>query len=93
MILQFEKLYFLDIDSHVQNIYYKFFVLMTEILRVSGRISNHGFNEYDRLQRGSPSPVASLDVMPDITGKAVGGWSGSCWSSMQHEVTLSFVAN
>lgn len=60
-------------------------LLDQEILRVSGRISNHGFNDYDRLQRGSPSPVPSLDVMPDIAGKAVGGWSGSCWSTMQHE--------
>lgn len=63
---------------------------MAEILRVSGRISNHGFSDYDRLQRGSPSPVPSLDVMPDVGGKALGSWNGNGWSSIQHEVSWVF---
>lgn len=79
--------YILGIYSHVQDVYIKTVVLMAEILRVSGRISNHGFSDYDRLQRGSPNPVASLDLMPDVGGKALGSWNGSCWSSIQHEVS------
>ncbi|KAH6766097.1 RNA-binding KH domain-containing protein [Perilla frutescens var. hirtella] len=63
-------------------------LLDQEILRVSGRISNHGFNDYDRLQRGSPNPVPSLDVMPDVGGKSLGSWNGNCWNNMQHEQRL-----
>ncbi|KAL6967856.1 hypothetical protein U1Q18_033666 [Sarracenia purpurea var. burkii] len=50
-------------------------LLNQEILRVSGMLSNHGFSDYDRLQRGSPSPMASSDIMPNlgITGLG-GGW-------------------
>ncbi|KAK6163889.1 hypothetical protein DH2020_000753 [Rehmannia glutinosa] len=48
-------------------------------------MSNHGFSDYDRLQRGSPSPVSSLDVMPDFGGKILGNWNGNGWSSIQHE--------
>ncbi|KAL7113783.1 hypothetical protein ABFS83_04G077900 [Erythranthe nasuta] len=63
-------------------------LLDQEILRVSGRISNQSFGDYDRLQRGSPSPVASLDVMPDVVGKPLGNWNGNGWSGIQHEQRL-----
>lgn len=66
---------------------------LAEILRVSGRISNHGFSDYDRLQRGSPNPVPSLDVMPDVGGKSLGSWNGNGWNNMQHEVSWGFMAN
>ncbi|KAI8523394.1 hypothetical protein RHMOL_Rhmol13G0070000 [Rhododendron molle] len=51
-------------------------LLNQEILRVSGMLSNHGFSDYDRLQRGSPSPMASSDMMPNHGPAGLGGWSG-----------------
>ena len=56
--------------------------MVTEILRVSGMISNQGLSDYDRLQRGSPSPIASIDLMPDIGGKVLGGWTGNGWNGL-----------
>ncbi|OVA02213.1 K Homology domain [Macleaya cordata] len=47
-------------------------LLNQEIIRVSG---NQGFNEYDRMQHGSPSPMSNH--MPNVGGGAsFGGWSG-----------------
>ncbi|KAK4492133.1 hypothetical protein RD792_002930, partial [Penstemon davidsonii] len=60
-------------------------LLDQEILKISGRMSNHGFSDYDRLQRGSPSPVQSLDVIPDVGGKAISNWDGNGWSIIQQE--------
>ncbi|GMP90011.1 hypothetical protein CsSME_00041339 [Camellia sinensis var. sinensis] len=51
-------------------------LLNQEILRVSGMLSNHGLSDYDRLQRGSPSPMASSDIMPNLGATGLGGWSG-----------------
>ncbi|KAK3025848.1 hypothetical protein RJ639_041296 [Escallonia herrerae] len=56
-----------------------------EILRVSGMIPNQGFSDYDRLQRGSPSPMSTLDAIPDMGGKGVGRWNGNGWNGLQHE--------
>ncbi|KAG6433517.1 hypothetical protein SASPL_105131 [Salvia splendens] len=63
-------------------------LLDQEIRRLTGRITNHGFNDYDRLQRGSPNSVPSLDVMPDVGGKGLGSWNGNGWNNMQHEQML-----
>ncbi|XP_059626356.1 KH domain-containing protein At2g38610-like isoform X2 [Cornus florida] len=60
-------------------------LLNQEILRVSGMMSNQGFSEFDRLQRGSPSPMASSDIMPNLGGTSLGGWSGNGWSGLPHE--------
>lgn len=60
--------------------------MITEILRVSGKISSQGFSDYDRLQRGSPSPVASLNMMPDV-GVGLGSWNGNGWIGIQPEVS------
>ncbi|CAK9134880.1 unnamed protein product [Ilex paraguariensis] len=62
-------------------------LLNQEILRVSGMISNQGLSDYDRLQRGSPSPIASIDMMPDIGvgGKVLRGWTGNGWNGLQQE--------
>ncbi|XP_015874656.1 KH domain-containing protein At3g08620 [Ziziphus jujuba] len=43
-------------------------LLNQEILRVSGMLPSQVLNDYDRLQRGSPSPVASSDIMPNYRG-------------------------
>ncbi|KAL7201292.1 hypothetical protein ACSBR1_033070 [Camellia fascicularis] len=51
-------------------------LLNQEILRVSGMLSNHGLSDYDRLQRGSPSPMASSDIMSNLGATGLGGWSG-----------------
>lgn len=59
--------------------------MFAEMLRVSGMIQNQGFNDYDRLQRGSPSP---LDIMPDVAAKSLGRWNGNAgWSPLQHDVS------
>ncbi|VFQ76657.1 unnamed protein product [Cuscuta campestris] len=49
-------------------------LLNQEILRVSGMTPNQGFTDFERLHRGSPRPMASLDMMHDIGGKGLGGW-------------------
>lgn len=51
-------------------------LLNQEILRVSSMLSNHGFSDYDRLQRGSPSPMASSDMMPNHGPAGLAGRSG-----------------
>lgn len=39
-------------------------------------IPNHGLNDFDRLQRGSPSPMASFDMMAHNRGTGFNGWNG-----------------
>ncbi|CAL5353303.1 unnamed protein product [Camellia sinensis] len=58
-------------------------LLNQEILRVSGMLSNHGLSDYDRLQRGSPSPMASSDIMPNLGATGFGGWSGHLHEEIQ----------
>lgn len=60
---------------------------LTEILRLSGMIPNQVLSDYDRLQRGSPSPVGSIDMMQHVGGKGLGGWNGNGWNAFQ-EVSL-----
>ncbi|KAJ6421827.1 hypothetical protein OIU84_026864 [Salix udensis] len=55
-------------------------LLNQEILRVSGRTPNQGFGDLDRLQYGSLSPMASLDMIPNTVGAGFSGWNG-----LQHE--------
>ncbi|RZC77921.1 hypothetical protein C5167_002099 [Papaver somniferum] len=51
-------------------------LLNQEIIRVSG---NQGFNEFDRMQHGSPSPspspMASSNHMSNVGGTGLGGWN------------------
>ncbi|CBI15795.3 hypothetical protein VitviT2T_008498 [Vitis vinifera] len=51
-------------------------LLNQEILRVSSMIPKQGFGDFDRLQRGSPSPLGSSEMMPNIRGTSLGGWNG-----------------
>ncbi|KAK4370287.1 hypothetical protein RND71_009762 [Anisodus tanguticus] len=60
-------------------------LLNQEILRVSGMIPNQGLGDYDRLHRGSPSPMASFDMMQDIGGKPIGSWTGNGWNTPQEQ--------
>ncbi|XP_028768843.1 KH domain-containing protein At3g08620 isoform X2 [Neltuma alba] len=53
-------------------------LLNQEILRVSGKnglMLNQGFSDFDRMQFGSPSLMASPDITPNLTG----------WNSLSHE--------
>ncbi|KAK1283034.1 KH domain-containing protein SPIN1 [Acorus calamus] len=50
-------------------------LLHQEILRVSSMGSNQGFNEYERLQLGSPSPLASANLIPSVAGNGLVGWN------------------
>ncbi|XP_027112773.1 KH domain-containing protein At3g08620-like [Coffea arabica] len=52
-------------------------LLNQEILRVSGMISDPRIDEYDRLLRGSPSHVASLDIIPNVGAKGLGFFPNS----------------
>ena len=47
-----------------------------EILRVSGMMSSQGFGDFDRLRHRSPSPMASSNLMSNVTGTGLGGWNG-----------------
>ncbi|GMP46970.1 hypothetical protein CsSME_00014925 [Camellia sinensis var. sinensis] len=51
-------------------------LLNQEILRVSGMMPNQGFGELDRLRHGSPSPMASSNLMSNVSGTGLGGWNG-----------------
>lgn len=53
-------------------------LLNQEILRVSGKnglMLNQGFSDFDRMQFGSPSLMASPDIIPNFTG----------WNSLSHD--------
>lgn len=50
-------------------------------------IPNQGFNDFDRLQRGSPSPLNHLDVIPDVDGNGLMRWNGNAGWSPRHEVS------
>ncbi|CAL5386231.1 unnamed protein product [Camellia sinensis] len=69
-------------------------LLNQEILRVSGMMSNHGFNDYERLQRGSPNLMASQDIKPNLGGTGIGGWSGhphECGWKMPRRTVLDVI--
>ncbi|KAF8397062.1 hypothetical protein HHK36_018700 [Tetracentron sinense] len=51
-------------------------VALLEILRVSGMMSNQGFGDFDRVQHGSPSPMASPNFISNVGGTGLGGWNG-----------------
>ncbi|XP_054780861.1 KH domain-containing protein At3g08620 isoform X2 [Prosopis cineraria] len=46
-----------------------------EILRVSGMLSNQGFGDFDRLRHRSPSPMASSNLMSNVSGTGLSGWN------------------
>lgn len=50
-------------------------------------IPNQGFNDFDRMQRGSQSPLNPLDVIPDVEPNGLIRWNGNAgWSPLQQEV-------
>lgn len=51
-------------------------LLNQEILKVSAMMSNQGFGDFDRLRHRSPSPMASSNLMSNVTGTGFGGWNG-----------------
>ncbi|KAJ6878391.1 KH domain-containing protein [Populus alba x Populus x berolinensis] len=91
------------LSSHVVNVYIlyadytpvlyrkkklKYFFMLAEILRVSGRTPNQGFSDFDRLQYGSLSPMASSDMIPNNIGTGFNGWNG-----LQHEFSFSGICS
>lgn len=48
----------------------------SEIFRVSGMLSNQGFSDFDRLRYRSPSPMASSNLMSNVSVPGLGGWNG-----------------
>lgn len=61
-------------------------LLNQEILRVSGMIPNQGLNDFDRLQRGSPSPAASSDILSNYRGAGI-RLSGQQGMNMEWQTT------
>ncbi|EXB75319.1 KH domain-containing protein [Morus notabilis] len=51
-------------------------LLNQEIFKVSGMMSNQGFGDFDRLRHRSPSPMASSNLMSNVSGTGFGGWNG-----------------
>lgn len=49
--------------------------MLAEILRVSRMVPNQGFGEFDRLQLGSLSSMASSEIMPNGRGTGFSGWN------------------
>ncbi|WMV51723.1 hypothetical protein MTR67_045108 [Solanum verrucosum] len=47
-----------------------------EIMRISGMMPNQGFGELDRFRHRSPSPMTSPNLMSNVGGTGLGGWSG-----------------
>lgn len=39
-------------------------------------LSNQGFGDFDRLRYRSPSPMASSNLMSNVSGAGIGGWNG-----------------
>lgn len=39
-------------------------------------MSNQGFGDFDRMRHRSPSPMASSNLMSNVTGTGLGGWNG-----------------
>ncbi|XP_065852694.1 KH domain-containing protein At2g38610-like isoform X2 [Euphorbia lathyris] len=59
-------------------------LLNQEIFRVSGMMSNQGFGDFDRLRHRSPSPMASSNLISNVSGTGLGGWNG-----LPHQERLS----
>ncbi|KAG7027519.1 KH domain-containing protein, partial [Cucurbita argyrosperma subsp. argyrosperma] len=51
-------------------------LLNQEILRVSGMMSNQGFCDLDRLRHRSPSPMASSNLISNVSSAGLSGWNG-----------------
>lgn len=54
---------------------------LSEILRISGLVPNHGFGDYDRLHHRSPSPMSSPNIRSNLGGPVLGPWN-----TLQQEV-------
>ncbi|PPR82216.1 hypothetical protein GOBAR_AA38506 [Gossypium barbadense] len=50
-------------------------LLNQEILRVSGMTSNQGFGDFDRMRHRSPSPMASSNIMSNVSGTGLSNWN------------------
>ncbi|MQL78380.1 hypothetical protein Taro_010810 [Colocasia esculenta] len=51
-------------------------LLNQEIMRVSSVVADQGFRDYDRFQYGSPSRMASPNILSNVWGSGLGRWSG-----------------
>lgn len=49
-------------------------------------MSNQGFGDFDRLRHRSPSPMASSNLMSNVSNTGLGGWNG-----LSQEVSLSTI--
>ncbi|XP_039001691.1 KH domain-containing protein At2g38610-like [Hibiscus syriacus] len=50
-------------------------LLNQEIFRVSGMMSSQGFGDIDRMRHRSPSPMASSNIMSNVSGTGLGSWN------------------
>ncbi|KAE8714436.1 KH domain-containing protein [Hibiscus syriacus] len=50
-------------------------LLNQEIIRLSGMMSNQGFGDFDRMRHRSLSPMASSNIMSNISETGLGSWN------------------
>ncbi|KAG8481427.1 hypothetical protein CXB51_026227 [Gossypium anomalum] len=63
-------------------------LLNQEIFRVSGMMANQGFGDFDRLRHRSPSPMASSNLMSNVSGTGLGGWNSLTQEAMSKGLLL-----
>lgn len=63
-------------------------IYLSEIMRVSGMVPNHGFGDYDRLHHRSPSPMSSPNIRSNLGAPVLGPWN-----TLQQEVRDIFSLN
>ncbi|XP_051143292.1 KH domain-containing protein At3g08620-like isoform X2 [Andrographis paniculata] len=59
-------------------------LLDQEITKVSGMFASKVFEDYDKLQLSSRSPLASMNVMPDVGGSS--NWNGNGSHTIKPEI-------
>ncbi|KAF2569746.1 hypothetical protein F2Q68_00024179 [Brassica cretica] len=64
-------------------------LLNQEMFRVSGMMPpNQGFGDFDRLRHRSPSPMASSNLMSNVSNTGLGGWNGGLSQEKQKKEEL-----
>ena len=70
----------------IGSLFKKGFLGCAEMFRVSGMMSsNQGFGDFDRLRHRSPSPMASSNLIPNVSNAGLGGG----WNGLPQEVLSS----
>lgn len=80
------NIYVLWFSSFCTSSYIHYYLLLSEILRVTGKnelLQNQGFSDFDRMRFINPSHMTSPNSTPNFTG----------WNSLSHEVRTSVLCS